>query len=258
MTREARSRLSVTGVPSKGSGRALAAAGCVAVLAVVFLLLSVADGNSVREPAEDLVNGTVRPPLVEARPRSPVDPEKPPVEQLDATLRHAAAPEASHAAVGIGAPQSMAEMLRWLARQGLDVPPGLLLDSPEAWEELYRTADGARRDAREARDKVLEMGQQIAEERMSKGQFEHFQSDSKVDSEDPKAQEKWPWMFRKGMAFRRVRHGFEDGKHVAKVVDVMPGESAPLDAENERAERCLETMRAAIRDLIARRRVPPR
>jgi hypothetical protein len=133
MTREARSRLSVTGVPSKGSGRALAAAGCVAVLAVGFLLLSVADGSSVREPAEDLVNGTVRPPLVEARPRSPVDPEKPPVEQLDATLRHAAAPEASHAAVGIGAPQSMAEMLRWLARQGLDVPPDLLLDSPEAW-----------------------------------------------------------------------------------------------------------------------------
>ncbi len=104
----------------------------------------------------------------------------------------------------------------------------------------------------------MDLGKEIAEERMAKGQLERFPSDSKVDSEDPKTREKWPWMFRIGHVFRRVRHGFEDGKHVAMVVDIMPGECARIDEETARAESYLENMRSAIRDLIARRRVSPR
>lgn len=159
---------------------------------------------------------------------------------------------------GVHAPQSLQEVIRWLRRNGVEISPGVLLDRPEAWEELQQIAEGTRRNVREARAKAMELGQELAKERISHGQFERFLSDGKVDSEDPKAQEKWPWMFRKGMAFRRVQNGFEDGKHVAKVVDIMPGESARIDEENARAESYLESMRLAVQDLLARRSVPPR
>lgn len=181
-----------------------------------------------------------------------------PTEPSEAAPRTDVAESGELGAFGVPAPKSAQEIIFWMEGNGIKIPPDLVLDKPEAWDELQQIAEGTRRYVREARDNVMDLGREIANARLFNGQFERFLSDSKVDSADPKAKEKWPWMFRKGMAFRKVRHGFEDGKHVAKVVDIMPGESARLDEENARAESYLESMRLAIQDLIARRRVPPR